>query len=50
MVSEDSMSVKLGLVLDHGMKRVWKGLQQSKVSPSGPHRAGLLVGKNPPII
>ena len=40
-VGDGSMSEKLGLVPDHGMKRVSEGLDWSKVGPTGPHRARL---------
>ena len=38
---EVAISVKLVLMQDYEMTRVSNELHRSKVSPSGPHRAGL---------
>ena len=43
MMSDGSMSVKLGLMPNNIMKRVLKGLDMIKGRPNGPHRAVLLM-------
>lgn len=35
------MSIKMGMMLDHGGIRMWKRMHWSKVGPIGPYRAGI---------